>query len=89
MRVLLRILLALVIAILLVVPVVIAVAVANDSSVKYKPIPAAQLGVVWSDRVFLNRTIAANWLGARGTHYGLWARRHPPAAKKIAKRPTG
>jgi len=86
MRMSVRIVLAVVFVVALGVPVTLAVAMANDSSVSYKPIPARQFGVVWSDRVFLNRTIAANWLHARGKQYGSWAQLHPPAARRIAAR---
>jgi hypothetical protein len=37
-------------------------------------------GIVWGDRVFVNRTQLARWLRARGVNYLVWARRHPVRA---------
>jgi hypothetical protein len=37
-------------------------------------------GIVWGDRVFVNRTQLARWLRSRGVDYLVWARRHPVRA---------
>jgi hypothetical protein len=37
-------------------------------------------GIVWGDRVFVNRTQLARWLRTRGVNYLVWARRHPVRA---------
>jgi hypothetical protein len=37
-------------------------------------------GIVWGDRVFVNRTQLARWLRVRGVDYLVWARRHPVRA---------
>jgi hypothetical protein len=37
-------------------------------------------GVVWADRVFVNRAALAAWLDSRGASYRDWARNHPAVA---------
>ena len=41
---------------------------------------------VWSDRVPLSKAMLAKWLGRRGAKYRAWAKQHPVAARKLAKR---
>jgi hypothetical protein len=44
------------------------------------PAPARASGIVWGDRVFVDRAHLALWLRARGVNYLVWARRHPVRA---------
>lgn len=64
------------------VPTAFALVRADGSAVEsqYEPV---ERPVAWSDRVFLDRPIAAGWLSARGAEYRRWAKRHPFAAYKI------
>lgn len=48
-----------------------------------KPPPAQVLraqGIVWDDRVFVDRAAFAAWLQSRGRSYEAWAKRHPSQA---------
>ena len=41
--------------------------------------------VVWGDRVFLTQAPFRSWLKVRGVSYGVWAHRHPPANRLLAR----
>ena len=40
-------------------------------------------GVFWGERVFTTRQQLTTWLNAHGARYSRWAKRHPPAAKRL------
>ena len=44
----------------------------------------SQMGITWSDNVFIDQRIAKYWLDARAYGYTVWAERHPPAARRLA-----
>lgn len=41
---------------------------------------------VWSDRVPLSNAMLTGWLDKRGAKYRAWAKQHPAAARKLARR---
>lgn len=44
------------------------------------PVTERAEGVVWANRVFVNRHALAVWLRSRGAQYDAWARNHPALA---------
>ena len=47
--------------------------------------PRPALSVVWGDRVPLSTRMQAQWLRNRGARYATWAKRHPAAARRLAR----
>ena len=50
------------------------------------PGPPAVVGVVWSNRVFVDRGALKRWLAAHQGSYPVWEREHPAAAALLAAR---
>jgi hypothetical protein len=55
-----------------------------------KPVvaPAAPHSFVWSDRVPLSNAMFKKWLGERGAKFRAWAKLHPDAARRLARKNT-
>jgi hypothetical protein len=53
----------------------------------FVPKPPVVSGVVWSDRVFIDRAAFRRWLAARHLSYVEWERAHPNAAALLRSRP--
>ena len=53
----------------------------------FVPKPPVVSGVVWSNRVFIERAAFRRWLAARHVSYAEWERAHPAAAALLRSRP--
>jgi hypothetical protein len=53
----------------------------------FVPKPPVVSGVVWSNRVFIDRAAFRRWLAARHLSYAEWERAHPAAAALLRSRP--
>lgn len=53
----------------------------------FVPKPPVVSGVVWSNRVFIDRAAFRRWLAARHLSYVEWERAHPAAAALLRSRP--
>jgi hypothetical protein len=54
----------------------------------FVPKPPVVNGVVWADRVFVDRAAFRRWLAARHLSYAEWERAHPAAAALLHSRPA-
>jgi hypothetical protein len=54
----------------------------------FVPKPPVVSGVVWSDRVFVDRAAFRRWLAARHLSYVEWERAHPNAAALLHSKPA-
>jgi hypothetical protein len=54
----------------------------------FVPKPPVVSGVVWSNRVFIERAAFRRWLAARHLSYVEWERAHPAAAALLRSRPA-
>ena len=68
-------------------PVGVALSTADHTPVKKSDPGLRKPPIIWSDRIFLTHPIAFGWLSARGVPYDTWARRHPIAARRLARAP--
>ena len=75
----------LLLAVALLAPCGAALATANDSPVPVHAQSVRKPPILWADRVFINAPVAAGWLAARGADYETWAKRHPRAARELAR----
>jgi len=53
-----------------------------------KPVagPVVPHSFVWSDRVPLSEAMFKKWLGERGAKFRAWAKLHPDAARRLARK---
>jgi hypothetical protein len=53
-----------------------------------KPVvaPTTPHSFVWSDRVPLSDAMFKKWLGERGAKFRAWAKLHPDAARRLARK---